>query len=377
MIALTTTSEKLQVVLGESISTTEAACVAAWRNLTSATYAAGSNQAMTTAATAIDLIPAPAASHQIKVDFLSVYNTDDIPHTVTIQIDRSSVTYPLWRGTLAPGAMVQYHEGKGFQKLDEYGTPVSSLSDTAPVVRYDIPQVLTFDQQQTVNAATQASGDLKVLAWENNGGTDNAEFLVESETWGYNEPDSYEYFLNIYVDTAWDYTSSMVSLISNWPLRKLVYDSPTSGYPLYWTNTAAFYFVETIEFRYVTETNFPYAVHKSQKLKYIYINDSGNVTVGPTTLPTSPLLEEVSLTNCAIQDFWNLTGANCPKLKLIELTGCTDASFTAAKMDAVYQKLDALTIDAGAKVFIGNGRYTSASDAARTSLGSKGWTITL
>lgn len=115
MIVLSETTDKIQVVLGGSVSTNEAQCVASWRDITTTrTYTAGRSVANTNGTTDVDLIASPATSTQRVIDFLSVYNNDTATITVTVKYDANGTDYILWKGTLAAGARLEYEDGKGW-----------------------------------------------------------------------------------------------------------------------------------------------------------------------------------------------------------------------------------------------------------------------
>jgi len=175
-------------------------------------------------------------------------------------------------------------------------------------------------------------------------------------------------------DTQWDYQSAMILHASELPLTTLVVNSRDLD-PLTWfaDSIADLNYVQLLDCTGFFNTLA--ALAGCTKIAHLEI--SGGLGT-PPVITGMPLLESLILANnTELQSPPTFTGANCPLLTYLDLSGCTDAALTDVKMDAMYSQLDALTIDAGAKTLIGNGRYTSASATARTSLTSKGWTITL
>lgn len=138
MIVLSATNKKIQVVLAGAITTSQLDCYAAWRDFDSTTYVAGDFGVATNSTTDVDLVAAPAASHYIVVDYLSVYNKDTAAATVSVKYDVAGTEKILWKGLLAVGYKLEYAEGAGFRVLDTngaalgVGTPGANGTNGAP-----------------------------------------------------------------------------------------------------------------------------------------------------------------------------------------------------------------------------------------------------
>lgn len=114
MLILANTTDNLQVVLGGAVNSNELQVMTCWRDITTSAFTPGRTVTNTNGTTDVNAVPAPAASTQRVVDFLSVYNADDADATVTIKLDANGTEYVLWKDTLNPGDSVQYIEGAGF-----------------------------------------------------------------------------------------------------------------------------------------------------------------------------------------------------------------------------------------------------------------------
>lgn len=114
MIILASTTDKLQAVLGAAITTAQLDCVTSWRDITTSSYTPGRTLVNTNSTTDTDIVPAPAASTQRVIDFISVYNKDTVSHTVTVKLDASGTDYVLFVGVLASGQTLTYVEGAGW-----------------------------------------------------------------------------------------------------------------------------------------------------------------------------------------------------------------------------------------------------------------------
>lgn len=120
MIILSETTDNLQIVLGNAVTTNQLQCFTSWRDRTSTTFIAGRTTALTNDTTDVNLTSGPVASTQRIIDFISVYNTDTVENTITIKIDDNGTDYILWKDVLAPGDAVRFVEGSGFNTYRTY-----------------------------------------------------------------------------------------------------------------------------------------------------------------------------------------------------------------------------------------------------------------
>ena len=120
MIILSNTTDNLQVVLGGTVTANQLQCVASWRDITTTDYTAGRTVTNTNNTTDVNLVPAPAASTQRVIDFLSVYNNDTADAVVTIKLDDNGTEYIIWKDVLSGGDAVRYIEGSGFNVYRQY-----------------------------------------------------------------------------------------------------------------------------------------------------------------------------------------------------------------------------------------------------------------
>ena len=120
MIILSETTDKIQVVLANTVATNQLNCVTSWRDITTTAYTAGRTLVNTNNTTDVDAVPSPAASTQRVVDFISVFNSDTDDRLVTIKFDANGTEYVIWRDVLSPGDTVRYIEGAGFNVFRTY-----------------------------------------------------------------------------------------------------------------------------------------------------------------------------------------------------------------------------------------------------------------
>jgi hypothetical protein len=75
---------------------------------------------LTNDTTPVNLIPAPAASTQRIIDYISVYNNDTAAVAPTVKFNDNGTTYALWTGSMGAGSTLRFLEGVGWTYESEY-----------------------------------------------------------------------------------------------------------------------------------------------------------------------------------------------------------------------------------------------------------------
>lgn len=131
MIKLDSTSKSLEVLLTAAATTTELPVYASYSDISQSTFGltgAGSNDTITTGATAVTAVSAPAASTTRKIDLVTVYNEDTVAAEVTVRVNSASNRI-LIKETIRPGETLQYCDGEGWSvanKKKGYKSDVNS-----------------------------------------------------------------------------------------------------------------------------------------------------------------------------------------------------------------------------------------------------------
>ena len=170
MIRLTTTTQKLQIVLGSLVTTNQLPVMVSYSDKTSTTYDGGSQLTNSNDTTQTDICAAPAASTIRDVDYISIRNRDTVAATVTVIFDNNATDYELFKATLETGDQVVYTHGSGWEVLDSAGRKKTLLTTLTTGVAQVLPCTLengTDDDIQLVSG-TSASvlGPIDVLDFE-------------------------------------------------------------------------------------------------------------------------------------------------------------------------------------------------------------------
>ena len=122
MLILSTTTDKIQVILGGAITTNQLDCIATYKDISTSAYSGSAPSLVATNnTTAVDLVDSPASSTQRIVDFISVFNTDTANASVTIRLNRNGTLGVLFRCVLGVGETITYAEGRGWVVFQNNG----------------------------------------------------------------------------------------------------------------------------------------------------------------------------------------------------------------------------------------------------------------
>jgi hypothetical protein len=120
MIILTPT-DIIQAALGGTVTANQMQCLSFWRDVTITDFTPGRTLVNTSNTSDVDLTGTPSTSHQIIVDFISIYNNDTSNQTLTIKYDANGTEYILWKGVLGTGEKLEYSDKTGFVVIANNG----------------------------------------------------------------------------------------------------------------------------------------------------------------------------------------------------------------------------------------------------------------
>ena len=118
---LDNTVRKIQVILAAAKTTSDLQWTACYQDQSSTYTLPLANTGTTNGVTAVDVIPAPAASTSRHIISLSLYNADTVATTATIRLSDNGTYYTEWYGTLNVGDQLAYSESRGFEVTDNSG----------------------------------------------------------------------------------------------------------------------------------------------------------------------------------------------------------------------------------------------------------------
>ena len=176
MIALSTTSMALQVVL-DAAPNSQFTCYAAYEDHTASAYGpGGTGRVSTNSTTAATVVSGPSVSTTTReIIHFFTYNQSNSTRKLTVRVsDGGATTYDL-PFTLLPNAIVQYSRGRGWETLNNKqelklsgstdGRPiiVQNTSDPGTTIHTSLTSTLTQDLVDLYISNTSSTDELFAL----------------------------------------------------------------------------------------------------------------------------------------------------------------------------------------------------------------------
>jgi hypothetical protein len=165
MLILTETTDKIQAVLGGTVTTNQLQCMSSWRDITTTVYTPGRTIINTNNTTDIDLVGSPGSSTQRVVDYISIYNKDTANATVTIKFDANGTEYILFVATISAGEKIEYQEGLGFKVIANSGAVKNSINQGNNTIGTSLTAVVLGTDVVNNNAVANTMRDVTGLSF--------------------------------------------------------------------------------------------------------------------------------------------------------------------------------------------------------------------
>lgn len=158
---LTTTNDKLQIVLGGAITTNQLQCLTTYKIFTSTTTTDGKLAVNTNNTTDVDLAGAPASGETYDIQNINVYNRDTVTANVTIKLDVSGTETILYKGNVGTGEVLSWSAEGGWKNTTNVNVPILNNRYVLSGALYE-----TFDRNlcDEVNTSLLSSGRLSLAA---------------------------------------------------------------------------------------------------------------------------------------------------------------------------------------------------------------------
>lgn len=158
---LTTTNDKLQIVLGGAITTNQLQCLTTYKIYTTTTTTDGKIAINTNNTTDVDLAGAPSSGETYDIQNINVYNKDTVAATVTIKLDVSGTETILYKGVVGVGDVISWSAEGGWKNTSNNVTPLLNNKKVISGALYE-----TFDRDlcNEVNTSLLSSGRLSLQA---------------------------------------------------------------------------------------------------------------------------------------------------------------------------------------------------------------------
>ena len=153
MISLSSTTDKIQVILDSSINTNQLTCIAIYRDTTTTGITPSRNVTLTNNTTAVDLVGSPSSSTQRLVEYISIQNTDINGNTVTIRFSDNGTYYTLFKSILSPNSKIEYSDKSGFKIITSTGSVRNVIDSQIPQFATPGLNTLSLPYDVTINSS--------------------------------------------------------------------------------------------------------------------------------------------------------------------------------------------------------------------------------
>lgn len=201
-------TDTLQIVLGAAKTANDMDIAVSYRDITSTTFSHERMLTNSNGLTDVNILTAPASSHQYIIDTISIYNKDTVLHNVTIKYDVSATEKIIYKGDVTAGGLLYYNNdstGWTYVAPSPQGYAInvqaltSSPADTTPFYFGTKPAAITTTAGQN-KVYIRKAGTLKI-----------AEIYTYAGTAGTAESVS----MYVRVNNATDYLISTLSVSAN------------------------------------------------------------------------------------------------------------------------------------------------------------------
>lgn len=179
---LTTTNDKIQVVLGGAVTTNQLQCLCTYKVYTTTTTTDGKVAINTNNTTDVDLAGAPSSGQTYDIQNINIFNKDTVSATVTVKLDVSGTETILYKGVVGVNDVISWTAEGGWKNTSNNVTPLLNNKKVLTGALYE-----TFDRDlcDEVNTAALSSGRLTLQAiWLPAGTTINSISFWSATTAG-------------------------------------------------------------------------------------------------------------------------------------------------------------------------------------------------
>lgn len=165
MINLVNTTDKIQIVLGATVTTNQSKAFASYRDIDSTTFTPGRSYVTTNNTTQVDLVSAPSSGYQRIIEHIIFRNEDTVSVVVSVIYDANGTDYIIFKATLLTGETLTYTDGEGWATLDANGNTKSATQKSANVVGGNFNTVILDADVTNNNSSANTIADVTNLSF--------------------------------------------------------------------------------------------------------------------------------------------------------------------------------------------------------------------
>jgi len=158
---LTTTNDKLQIVLSGAVTTNQLQCLTSYKIFTTSATTDGKLAVNTNNTTDVDLAGAPSSGEVYDIQNINIFNNDTVSATVTVKLDVSGTETILYKGVVGVNDVISWSGEGGWQNTSNNILPLLNNRKCVTGALYE-----TFDRDlcDEVISVVLATGRLSLQA---------------------------------------------------------------------------------------------------------------------------------------------------------------------------------------------------------------------
>lgn len=158
---LTTTNDKLQIVLSGAVTTNQLQCLTSYKIFTTSATTDGKLAVNTNNTTDVDLAGAPSSGEVYDIQNINIFNNDTASATVTVKLDVSGTETILYKGVVGVNDVISWSGEGGWQNTSNNILPLLNNRKCVTGALYE-----TFDRDlcDEVISVVLATGRLSLQA---------------------------------------------------------------------------------------------------------------------------------------------------------------------------------------------------------------------
>lgn len=152
---LADTSDIIEIVLGNAVSTNEFQYNSYYADHTSSAFTPGATSGTSNGTSAVTIVSSPGSSTQRQVKYITIYNNDVIANYITVRFDDGTNERILIKILMQPGETLEYNQHQGWRVIDSYGNRKDSVFLSIP--KPFVFEAVGFNAANTTTARTITS----------------------------------------------------------------------------------------------------------------------------------------------------------------------------------------------------------------------------
>ncbi|MBI1313681.1 hypothetical protein GC176_20505 [bacterium] len=190
---LDATTKRLTVTVDGAADTTESSVIASYVDYAAASTTPGEQDAVTTGATAAEVVSAPESMIQRHIIYMTIYNEDTAAHVFTVKLDNNGTLRTIVSMRLDAGETLQYTKTNGWEIVQQASAAHQSV-DLDIDAEDEFTDGLLVKAGEAVSISISGSFTATITLQRNLNGSDWNDVPLPDGSAGWTAPTEMTYF---------------------------------------------------------------------------------------------------------------------------------------------------------------------------------------